>query len=74
MGHLPVGEPQDSKAKALHSRIADAVRFERGSVAVVSEAVGLDHQSAIAPEEVDLVGAESSVHLWLGKAVAAREA
>ncbi len=41
---------------------------------MVTKAIGLDDQPAVAPEEVDLVWADVRVDLWLGKAVAATEA
>jgi hypothetical protein len=66
-----VGEAQDAETQALKMGVTGAV--ERGAVAVVAEAFGVDDQSAIAPEEVHLVALHTRVHLRLGKAVAAAE-
>jgi hypothetical protein len=71
--HLAVGEAQDPEAEALQLRVASTVGFEGSTVAVVSESIGLDDNSAIPPEEVHLVGPEASIHLWLGKAVTAAD-
>jgi hypothetical protein len=72
--HLAVGEAKDAKTQALKARVPGAVALEGIAMAVVAEAVGLDDETAIAPEEVDLVWADANVHLWLGKSVAAAEA
>jgi hypothetical protein len=69
-----VREAEDAKTQALKVDIPGAIALESITVAVVAEAVGLDDETAIAPEEVDLVWADAGVHLWLGKAVAAEEA
>jgi hypothetical protein len=72
--HLPVGEAENPKPEALKVGVAGAVGLERGPIAVVAEAVGLDDQPAVPPEEVHFVPAYAGVHLRLGKAVAATEA
>ena len=74
MDELPVGEAENPKTQPLKMGVSSAVALEGGAVSVVSPRVGLDHQRAIAPEEVDLVGAEPGIHLRLGKAVAAPDA
>jgi hypothetical protein len=43
-------------------------------VAVILEAVGLDDQPPVVPEEVDLVSPNPRIHLGLGKAVTTTEA
>lgn len=68
-----MGEAQDPKTQALKVGVPGAVSLERGAVAVVAKTVGFHDQSAIAPEEIDLVWAQARVQLWLGKAVAAAE-
>jgi hypothetical protein len=68
--HLPPGESQDAKAQGLKVGVAGAVTLERPPVPVVSETVGLDDQTTVAPEEVDLMRAEAHFHVRLGKAMA----
>jgi hypothetical protein len=68
-----MGEAQSAKTQALKVGVPSAVPLEGGPIAVVLEAVGLHDQAPVAPEEVDLVWPDSSVHLGLGKAVAAAE-
>lgn len=71
---VQVGEAQDPETLALKMGIPSAVAFERVAMTVMTEAVGLDDQPAVPPEEVDLVRANPGIDLWLGKAVAATEA
>jgi hypothetical protein len=68
--HLPVGEPQHAETPALKMGIPDAVSLEGGAISMVPEAVGLDDQGTVAPEEVDLVGPNARVYFRTWKAVA----
>jgi hypothetical protein len=55
-------------------RVFGAVTLERVAIPVVSEAICLNDQPAVTPEEVDFVRTDTCVDLWLGEAVAAAEA
>ena len=54
--------------------VARPVSLECEAVAVVTKAVRLDDQPAVAPEEIDFVRAGVRVEHWLEKAMAATEA
>ena len=65
-GDLFVGEAEDRQAPARRFPVAGPVRAKGRAIGVVGVAVDLDHQALGAPEEVDLVGADTDVHLGLG--------
>jgi hypothetical protein len=67
---LTVGQTEDAETEALKASVPDAVVLEGGAVCVVAKPVGLHDQGPFAPDEVDLVRADATVHLRLGKAVA----
>jgi hypothetical protein len=68
-----MGEAQDAETQALKVCVPTAVSLEGGAVAVVAEAVSLDDQGSVAPEEVDLVWPDAGVDLRRWKAVATAE-
>jgi hypothetical protein len=67
------GESHHSVTEYLQPRVPGAVLFESGSGSVGAPAVDLDHETLVAPPEVDLEAIELRVHLGQGKAVAAAE-
>jgi hypothetical protein len=69
-----MGEAKDAKTQALKMGVPSAVALKSRAVTVMPEAVGLDDQAAIAPEEVDLEPIDPGVHLRRWKAVPATEA
>ena len=68
-----MGEAKDPKTPAVKGGIPGPVALKRVTVPVVAEAVDLDDQAPVAPEEIDLVGSDTRIHVGQGKAVAPAE-
>ena len=70
VSELPVRKAEDPKTETLKTGVLGAISLEGGAMTVEAEAIGLDDQAAITPEEVDFIWADTRVDLRLGKAVA----
>jgi hypothetical protein len=72
--NLAVGEANHPVTEGVKLNVTCSVRFEGDAIAVMPEAVGLDDQRLLAPEEVDLVRPNPNIHFRAGETVAAAEA
>jgi hypothetical protein len=59
-----VGEAQGAQAGPCVGLVAAEIHRLLGRGPVVAEAVGLDHEAEVGPEEVDPVAAESTLRVW----------
>ncbi len=68
MGHLLPGEPDHSEPARHKIRILASVALEARARGMESESIHLHGDPGRAPEEIDLVAADSYVALGWGKA------
>src|SRR5436190_1778030 len=61
LSDLPIREPEYLVAHELQAGVPGAVGLEGGAASVVLEAVGLDDEALLAPQEIDEEGADADV-------------
>jgi hypothetical protein len=68
LGDLSPGHAENAKSACLQIRVPGAVTLERRASRVKSVAVDLDDQTTVAPQQVDLMPADSDIDLGARKA------